>query len=659
VLLLALVCLLASGAHATPRTQIPGQRAQVAQLQNLIPYSEDLTQSVWNASSFAATITGNAVANPVNGAVTASLITDNTSNTPHGVSQTVTLTKGGIYTLCAYAKAAASGRYIALTANSVGVILIYDLSAGVYGTVQGSLASTFIGASIVPVPNQSGWWHVCLTANNSFATSVATRIYTATSLLAYTYAGTGSAQLYVWGVQLTQSWGPPQNYVQTTSAGVGSGPVRASLLPQNQNWLTNSLGTSSSWGNSNTSETTSAATAPDGTNTATALISTTVSSVGHYALPGNDLVPINQYQTFSIYAKPAAVTYITLLEDGTFAEAAYLLSGAGSVNNVSSGGNNATVGIVALPNGWYRLWITALRLHNASSIRIYYNSTSTPGGSYAAADTVNPQVYVWGAQITNTNAPGPYQPTTSVALNVLGTPRYVPPVTQNFLTFSQAFDNAAWTKTASTINTAALLAPDGTLTGEAVVANTTSSTLHYVAATEPVLSGKTVTFSVYAQAGAVSWILLATQNANFLQNFNLSTCVTGTGSGLGASTQLVNGWCRCSMVVTGSSSVAPGVRIYAANANNGYTYAAGNTTSPQVYLWGAQYVQGNWAGPYKATTSTATDTATANNGSIRWVAQGAPPVAALLPALAALARVLRRRGRKPANDNASQGRMAA
>jgi len=71
----------------------------------------------------------------------------------------------------------------------------------------------------------------------------------------------------------------------------------------------------------------------------------------------------------------------------------------------------------------------------------------------------------------------------------------------NLLTYSEQFDNAAWaSKLNTTVSANAIIAPDGTLTGDKLVANSGSST-KYIDRTVTVAASTTHAFSVYMKAG--------------------------------------------------------------------------------------------------------------------------------------------------------------
>ena len=140
--------------------------------------------------------------------------------------------------------------------------------------------------------------------------------------------------------------------------------------------------------------------------------------------------------------------------------------------------------------------------------------------------------------------------------------------------------------------------------------------MHTVTNTEPasILIGQVATFSVYAKAGAVSWCELTMDNSSVGVYFNLTGAgVVGAAVGTvtGTIQSVGNSWYRCAITCT-RAKAAGNCIILPASANSTNSYAAGDTSSAQVYFWGAQYVQANWAGPYQATTGVAV-----NNGAVR------------------------------------------
>lgn len=185
---------------------------------------------------------------------------------------------------------------------------------------------------------------------------------------------------------------------------------------------------------------------------------------------------------------------------------------------------------------------------------------------------------------------------------------------QNLYTQSQSFSNAVWNK----INTApvdnAVTAPDGTTTASAIVSTSTANTQHALYCPEPgnIGIGQMASFSVFAKAGVVSFLLLDFDNLADNVFFSLSGAgsymISGGGQVITANiTNVGNGWYRCVVTFVKAFSGVTEAGFYTAIGLTGgsSTYASSDLVNAQVYLWGAQYNSANWAPPYTATTTTA------------------------------------------------------
>ena len=175
---------------------------------------------------------------------------------------------------------------------------------------------------------------------------------------------------------------------------------------------------------------------------------------------------------------------------------------------------------------------------------------------------------------------------TSAATYVDATGKIVPtPASRNLLTFTQEFDNAAWTALGSTVTANSATAPDGTLTADTIVANGTNS-IHGLRGTQSALA-VTRTVSVYAKAGTASLlqILFDTDSAPYA-NFDLAAGTVGTVGGGTSSIQSVgNGWYRCVFVT--SSTTATNLYFVISNSASAARYPA-FVSSGTILLWGAQ-----------------------------------------------------------------------
>ena len=176
--------------------------------------------------------------------------------------------------------------------------------------------------------------------------------------------------------------------------------------------------------------------------------------------------------------------------------------------------------------------------------------------------------------------------------------------TENLLTFSEEFDNAAWTKNSSTITANATIAPNGTMTADKLI-DTASSAQHWAfQSTTNTLTSATI--SCYMKKGERTWGIIRTRTTinDFFAWFNLDNGTLGTvESGITASiTDAGNGWYRCIVVNPNPTTSANPSIIGLSNANNVTTYTGDGTSG--IFVWGAQFNTGSVALPYTQTTTT-------------------------------------------------------
>jgi hypothetical protein len=180
----------------------------------------------------------------------------------------------------------------------------------------------------------------------------------------------------------------------------------------------------------------------------------------------------------------------------------------------------------------------------------------------------------------------------------------------NLLTYSEQFDNGAYTKSSVTLTTNATTAPDGTTTAEKVLA-TFGNARHAVYPSGVTASGTCVA-SVYVKYDNHAFFQIAGSSGGFYANFNILTGVVGTSGGARyishAITNVGSGWYRLSVTYTNSGD-GPWLQ-QASSASDGLLpfWTAAGTES--TFIWGAQVDNASSIGTYQRIAA-ATDYATA------------------------------------------------
>jgi len=181
----------------------------------------------------------------------------------------------------------------------------------------------------------------------------------------------------------------------------------------------------------------------------------------------------------------------------------------------------------------------------------------------------------------------------------------------NLLLRSQEFDNAAWTKTNSTVTANATTAPDGTTTAEKVIADNTNN-LHQVDQSVTLAASTTYTFSAHVKKSEYDFAAVITGSSGgavlsqreAVINLTTGALVSETVAGMTRITALANGWYRVAVTTAQTSGIgAPGFRI-APLSTSSYTSYTGDGTSG-VFIWGAQLEAASFASSYIPTVAAA------------------------------------------------------
>jgi hypothetical protein len=589
---------------------------------NLVTFPQDFDNAIWAKSAI--TLIPNIETAP-NGTLTSDLLYPSSTGNRRGLTQSISFVASTIYTFSVYIKASGwRWVYLGVKVPSIG-------GAGVYFDLQtqtvGSVSSGYTG-SIASAEN--GFIRCVITINTAVELSAdGAHIYLTDNDGGIAATVNGTSGIFIWGAQLevgsTATEYFPTNINQPRFDWASTAVLNGNLIRSSQDF------TFTNWvnGGSIYSVTSNTITSPDGSMTGSTI--STISSgatrmvhqTGYFASE-----PI----CFSVYLKYGNSQWINIGNNNGGITAWFdVLTGV--VGTVTSG---CTSSIESVGSGWYRCSITILAGYaSANQIGI--------GIVTANSSTTNPtsaNVYAWGAQFEIGSTPTTYKLTG--AFPATNTPLLANPTSNgllieeartnrilwcrdatqigtNLVNYSEQFDNAFWAKTGilafgsgSVANTTATTDPLGGNTADLVVENalldfhTIGSTTGfpvtavngvYVASIyikRPLVNGRRY-FQITFSAGAFGNVQYAT--------FDLQTgLLSGSANTVGTPvmTDVGDGWYRCSMAATATSTASSLVFFVLTNAATGRSPSYLGDGVSGVYMWGAQ-VQETYLSNYVAT----------------------------------------------------------
>lgn len=195
--------------------------------------------------------------------------------------------------------------------------------------------------------------------------------------------------------------------------------------------------------------------------------------------------------------------------------------------------------------------------------------------------------------------------TTATRVNSAGLIEVVP---RNLLTYSEQFDNAAWTKNNLNVTANATIAPNGTMTAEKIVGTAINAT-HIALQQVPFSVNTVATCTIYAKAAELNFLYVGGLGRSPSANegyvfFNLSNGTVGANDAgyTGSISNEGNGWYRLTVNAPSMpTSTLREFRIGVTNTNGMQSYLGDGTSG--VFVWGAQLEQGSTATEYFPTTT--------------------------------------------------------
>lgn len=175
--------------------------------------------------------------------------------------------------------------------------------------------------------------------------------------------------------------------------------------------------------------------------------------------------------------------------------------------------------------------------------------------------------------------------------------------TTNLLASPSDFTNASWRKTRSSVTSNTTTAPDGTLTADTFIEDTSVTNSHYIYQPVSVTNALVYTKSIYVKAKERSYcaIQFYATNSAFTSGaayFNLNTgVVTSVDASITNSSisNIGNGWYRIWASSTATATASGNIAFHLSSGALATSYTGDGTSG--IYIWGAQTEVGSFATP--------------------------------------------------------------
>lgn len=334
--------------------------------------------------------------------------------------------------------------------------------------------------------------------------------------------------------------------------------------------------------------TANAAIAPDGTPTA-------------------DLVAFNRGAGNAIGDRSTINSLPTVVNGLTYVASIYIKAATGAdIGKQVAFRGVAGVGyqVITLTADWVRISSAELSSGTTGNFELASRGTISADNQVSAL--------LWGAQLELGSTP------TTYARNNGGLfpPRFdYDPVTlaprgilieeqrTNLVTYSDQFDNAAWSKARGSVTASTTISPDGTTNADTLTATATGT---YAAVFRTGVSypgGAAYTFSIYAKANVGQYLILYINETGDVGRavFDLNSgAISLISAGTTASiTSVGNGWWRCVVTATPTLTASGVVIAGVVDTGSGTTVTSGKS----LFLYGAQLEAGAFVTSYIPTVA--------------------------------------------------------
>jgi hypothetical protein len=329
------------------------------------------------------------------------------------------------------------------------------------------------------------------------------------------------------------------------------------------------------------------------TNTADLITSTSTNETGVYYFPS-----VTGINTWSIYAKKGTGRYLLLNTNTPTIATKFDLQDGVIVGTPSTG---AIPSIQDVGDGWYRCSITSSTSTNRFTIFITDNTTTNDFGS-----SIGLTLSIWGAQLEQGLVATSYIKTTTSAVYE-GIADDVPRVDYsgggcpslllegqrtNINTQSEYFGASSWNKARMSITDNAVTSPEGVQNAANFVEDSTSNS-HPLYDSFAVSSGTSYTVSMFAKKGSRDYFRFNAATSSSIAFFNLANGTVHSGTGI--IEDFGNGWYRCSMTFTATSTSED---IYIEPSINGSSANYQGDGSVSMSIYGFQLEAGSYVSSY-------------------------------------------------------------